>query len=208
MALRVVRSFAQRPPHICAFHLNLKPVVPMGQAIAIGGEETLFEFDDRARQLLQGRLLDDYGGNQEHRLRVPFRRDQRAGIAGFIDIAYQHSQSPKNNSGGTLRYRHWTRRLSPARHWLKNCAYYSISPRVIQGGAENFYGQRIKSRFFPFGAPESFLMRWKCLSNQQPYPPSRRRAAKRWLQGCSAAANPSCRGAFQQKRLANKPTNW
>ncbi|MBR7180360.1 MAG: hypothetical protein IKD42_01905, partial [Kiritimatiellae bacterium] len=30
-----------------------------------------------------------------------------------------------------------------------------------------FYGQRIKSRFFPFGAPESFLMRWKCLSNQQ-----------------------------------------
>ena len=38
-------------------------------------------------------------------------------------------------------------------------------------------------------------MRWECLSNQQPYPPSRRRAAKRWLQGCSAAANPSCRGA-------------
>ena len=31
-----------------------------------------------------------------------------------------------------------------------------------------YYGQRIKSRFFPFWAPESFLMRWKCLSNQQP----------------------------------------
>ena len=37
----------------------------------------------------------------------------------------------------------------------------------LQGGLRP-YGQRIKSRFFPFGAPESFLMRWKCLSNQQP----------------------------------------
>ena len=36
----------------------------------------------------------------------------------------------------------------------------------LRGNAK--YGQRIKSRFFPFGAPESFLMRWKCLSNQQP----------------------------------------
>ena len=69
------------------------------------------------------------------------------------------------------------------------------SGQVRQVLPEDAYGQRIKSRFFPFGAPESFLMRWKCLSNQQPYPPSRRRAAKRWLQGCSAAANPSCRGA-------------
>ena len=67
--------------------------------------------------------------------------------------------------------------------------------RRVNSAPDENYGQRIKSRFFPFGAPESFLMRWKCLSNQQPYPPSRRRAAKRWLQGCSAAANPSCRGA-------------
>ena len=30
------------------------------------------------------------------------------------------------------------------------------------------YGQRIKNRSFPFGGPGSVLMRWKCLSIQQP----------------------------------------
>ena len=38
----------------------------------------------------------------------------------------------------------------------------------VKAGTITNYGQRIKSRFFPLGAPESFLMRWKCLSNQQP----------------------------------------
>ena len=47
------------------------------------------------------------------------------------------------------------------------------------------YGQRIKSRFFPFGAPESFLM--------QPTT-------------SSAAANPSCRGASGAFPLRFTPT--
>ena len=56
----------------------------------------------------------------------------RMGIVGIHRHSISTFAVSKNNSGGTLRYRHWTRRLSPARHWLKNCAYCSISPHVIQ----------------------------------------------------------------------------
>ena len=47
----------------------------------------------------------------------------------------------------------------------RSISYWTDERKGASGAA---YGQRIKSRFFPFGAPESFLMRWKCLSNQQP----------------------------------------
>jgi hypothetical protein len=52
---------------------------------------------------------------------------------------------------------------SPREHWFKPHfsknkvakSGYTIFAALLQRNLPNSYGQRIKSRFFPFGAPES-----------------------------------------------------
>ena len=62
----------------------------MVNAISIRREETLLEVNDRSRQLLERRLSNNDGEDQEDGLAVPLRRDKQTRIARFIDIAHQH----------------------------------------------------------------------------------------------------------------------